>query len=66
MYVASDRHFYASREYNRMQAGGGVCPKGDRSLLVYLYCVLIDQVGGFGSSAKHPISRALMGPYGEE
>jgi len=62
-YVASDRHFYASREYNSLQAGGGVFPKGDSSLLVYLYRVSTDQVGGFGSSAKHPISRALMGPY---
>jgi hypothetical protein len=65
-YVASDRHFYASREYNSLQAGGGVFPKGDRSLVVYLYRVSTDQVGGFGSSAKHPISRALMGPYVEE
>jgi hypothetical protein len=62
-YVASDRHFYASREYNTLQAGGGVWPKGDSSLLVYLYRVSTDQVGGFGSSAKHPVSRALMGPY---
>ena len=62
-YVASDRHFYASREYNSLQAGGGVFPKGDSSLVVYLYRVSTDQVGGFGSSAKHPIARALMGPY---
>jgi hypothetical protein len=62
-YVASDRHFYASHEYNSLQAVGGVWPKGDRSLLVYLYRISTDQVGGFGSSAKHPISRALMGPY---
>jgi len=65
-YVASDRHFYASQEYNSLQAGGGVWPKGDSSLVVYLYRVSTDQVGGFGSSAKHPISRALMGPYIEE
>ncbi|MEO8325302.1 MAG: hypothetical protein ABI618_05590 [Nitrospirota bacterium] len=65
-YVASDRHFYANREYNRMQAGGGAWPKGDRSLIVYLYRFSTDQVGGFGSSAKYPISRALMGPYVEE
>jgi hypothetical protein len=65
-YVASDRHYYASREYNSLQAGGGVWPKGDSSLIVYLYRVSTDQVGGFGSSAKHPISRALMGPYVEE
>jgi hypothetical protein len=65
-YVASDRHFYASQEYNSLQAGGGVWPKDGGSLVVYLYRVSTDQVGGFGSSTKHPISRALMGPYVEE
>jgi hypothetical protein len=62
-YVAADRHFYTSHEYNSLQAVGGVWPKGDSSLVVYLYRISTDQVGGFGSSAKHPISRALMGPY---
>ena len=65
-YVASDRHFYTSHEYNSLQAVGGVWPKNDGSLLVYLYRVSTDQVGGFGSSLKHPVSRALMGPYVEE
>jgi len=65
-YVASDRHFYASHEYNSLQAAGGVWPKDGGSLIVYLYRVSTDQVGGFGSAAKHPISRALMGPYVEE
>ena len=62
-YLAADRHFYTSHEYNSLQAVGGVWPKGDDSLLVYLYRISTDQVGGFGSSAKHPVSRALMGPY---
>ncbi len=62
-YLASDRHFYASHEYNSLQAVGGTWPKDGGSLVVYLYRVSTDQVGGFGSSAKHPISRALMGPY---
>ena len=65
-YVVSDRHFYASHEYNSLQAVGGVWPKNGGSLLVYLYRVSTDQVGGFGSAMKHPISRALMGPYIEE
>jgi hypothetical protein len=65
-YVVSERHFYASHEYNSLQAAGGVWPKDGGSLLVYLYRVSTDQVGGFGSSVKHPISRALMGPYVEE
>ena len=62
-YLASDRHIYASQEYNSLQAVGGVWPKDGGSLVVYLYRISTDQVGGFGSSAKHPISRALMGPY---
>ena len=62
-YMAADRHFYTSHEYNSLQAVGGVWPKGDSSLVVYLYRISTDQVGGFGSSAKHPVSRALMGPY---
>ena len=62
-YLTSDRHFYTSHEYNSLQAVGGVWPKGDSSLVVYLYRISTDQVGGFGSSAKHPVSRALMGPY---
>jgi hypothetical protein len=65
-YLASDRHFYASHEYNSLQLVGGVWPKGDSSLVIYLYRISTDQVGGFGSSAKHPVSRALMGPYVEE
>ncbi len=65
-YIAADRHFYASQEYNALQAVGGVFPKQDGSLLIYLYRVSTDQVGGFGSSMKHPVSRALMGPYVEE
>ena len=65
-YLVSDRHFYTSHEYNSLQAVGGVWPKGDGSLLVYLYRVSTDQVGGFGSSVKRPVSRALMGPYVEE
>ena len=62
-YLTADRHIYTSHEYNSLQAVGGVWPKGDSSLVVYLYRISTDQVGGFGSSAKHPVSRALMGPY---
>jgi len=65
-YLASDRHFYASHEYNSLQLVGGVWPKGDSSLLIVLYRISTDQVGGFGSSAKYPVSRALIGPYIEE
>jgi hypothetical protein len=65
-YLVSDRHFYTSHEYNSLQAVGGAWPKDDGSLIVYLYRVSTDQVGGFGSSVKRPVSRALMGPYVEE
>lgn len=65
-YIAANRHFYASQEYNALQATGGVFPREGGSLLIYLYRVSTDQVGGFGSSMKHPVSRALMGPYVEE
>jgi len=64
--VVSDRHFYTSHEYNSLQAVGGAWPKGDGSLIVYMYRISTDQVGGFGSSAKHPVSRALIGPYVED
>ena len=64
--VVSDRHFYTSHEYDSLQAVGGAWPKGDGSLIVYMYRISTDQVGGFGSSAKHPVSRALIGPYVEE
>ncbi len=65
-YLASDRHFYTSHEYNSLQAVGGAWPKDNGSLIVYLYRVSTDQVGGFGSSVKRPAARILMGPYIEE
>jgi len=65
-YVVVDRHFYASHEYNGLQAIGGALPTKDGSLLVSLYRISTDGVAGFGSSAKHPVARGLMGPYFEE
>jgi len=38
-------------------------PTKDGTLVITLVRVSTDQVGGFGSTAKHSISRALMGPY---
>ena len=35
----------------------------DGVLLLYTGRVSTDQVAGFGSSAKHPISRAIAAPY---
>ena len=65
-YVVVDRHFYASHEYNGLQAVGGALPAKEGSLLVSLYRISTDGVAGFGSSAKHPVARGLMGPYFEE
>ena len=63
IYFASERHFYTSHDYNSLQQGVTALPTKDGTLVVTLIRVSTDQVGGFGSSAKHPISRALMGPY---
>ena len=65
-YVVVDRHYYASHEYNGLQSLGGALPTKEGSLLVSLYRISTDGVAGFGSSAKHPVARGLMGPYFEE
>ncbi|MDH4361678.1 MAG: hypothetical protein OEW33_13205, partial [Nitrospirota bacterium] len=65
-YVVVDRHFYASHEYNGLQSIGAALPAKEGSLLVTLYRISTDGVAGFGSSAKHPVARGLMGPYFEE
>lgn len=62
-YVAVERQFYASHEYNSMQQLVAALPTLDGTLLLYAGRVSTDQVGGFGSSAKHPVSRALAAPY---
>jgi hypothetical protein len=62
-YMASERHFYTSHDYNSLQQGIAALPTKDGMLVLTLVRVSTDQVGGFGSSAKHPVSRALMGPY---
>lgn len=63
IYLASERHFYTSHDYNSLQQGVTALPTKDGTLVITLVRVSTDQVGGFGSSAKHPVSRALMGPY---
>lgn len=62
-YLASERHFYTGHDYNSLQQGVTALPTKDGMLILTLVRVSTDQVGGFGSSAKHPVSRALMGPY---
>jgi hypothetical protein len=61
--VVVDRHYYASHDYNALQQGALALPTKDGTLVTYLSRVSTDQVAGFGSSVKHPVSRALMGPY---
>jgi hypothetical protein len=63
VYFASDRHFYTGHDYNSLQQGVTALPTKDGTLVITLVRVSTDQVAGFGSSAKHSISRALMGPY---
>jgi hypothetical protein len=62
-YVSSERHFYTSHDYNSLQQGIAALPTKDGTLVLTLVRVSTDQVGGFGSSAKHPVSRTLMGPF---
>lgn len=62
-FVIVDRHYYASHDYNALQQGAVALPTKDDTVVTYLSRVSTDQVAGFGSSAKHPVSRALMGPY---
>jgi hypothetical protein len=62
-YFASDRHYYTSHDYNSLQQGVTALPTKDGTLVITLVRVSTDQVAGFGSSAKHTVSRALMGPY---
>lgn len=63
VYFASDRHYYTSHNYNSLQQGVTALPTKDGTLVITLVRVSTDQVDGFGSSVKHSISRALMGPY---
>jgi hypothetical protein len=62
-YVSVDRHYYASHDYNSLQQGAVALPTTNGIVVTYLSRVSTDQVAGFGSSAKHPVSRALMAPY---
>jgi len=58
-----DRHFYASHVYNSLQQGVMALPTQDGMVVTYLGRVSTDQVTGFGSSAKRPVARALMGSH---
>jgi len=61
--MAVERQYYASHDYNSMLQGIAAIPTKEGTFLFYIGRVSTDQVGGFGSSAKHPISRAITAPY---
>ena len=60
---AAERQYYASHDYNSMLQGIAALPTKDGMFLFYSGRVSTDQVGGFGSSMKHPVSRAITAPY---
>jgi hypothetical protein len=61
--VLVDRHYYASHDYNALQQGAMALPAKADTVVTFLSRVSTDQVAGFGSSVKHPVSRVLMAPY---
>jgi hypothetical protein len=61
--LAVERHYYTSHDYNSMLQGIAALPTKDGTFLFYIGRVSTDQVGGFGSSMKHPVSRAITAPY---
>lgn len=61
--LAVERQYYASHDYNSMLQGIAALPTKDGTFLFYIGRVSTDQVGGFGSSLKHPASRAITAPY---
>lgn len=60
---AVERQYYTSHDYNSMLQGIAALPTKDGTFLFYIGRVSTDQVGGFGSSLKHPASRAITAPY---
>jgi hypothetical protein len=60
---AVERHYYTSHDYNSMLQGIAMLPTKDGTFLFYIGRVSTDQVAGFGSSALHPVSRAITAPY---
>jgi hypothetical protein len=61
--LAIERHYYTSHDYNSMLQGIAALPTKDGTFLFYIGRVSTDQVAGFGSSALHPVSRAITAPY---
>ena len=62
-YVAIERQYYASHDYNSMQQIAAALPTKDGTLLFYIARVSTDQVAGLTSAAAHPVARTVMAPY---
>ena len=61
--IVVDRHFYASHQYNCLQQVVLALPTKDGMVVTYIGRVSTDQVTGFGSSAKRPAARAMIGSH---
>ena len=59
-YVVADREFYATHDFNDMQAIAGLFPTSEGTVVVYIGRSTTDQVGGFAASAKKALARSLM------
>jgi len=59
-YVAADREFYVSHDYNETQAIAALLPVEDGTVVTYVNRTTTDQLGGFGASTKQSIGRSMM------
>jgi hypothetical protein len=59
-YVAADREFYVSHDYNETQAIGALLPVENGTVVTYVNRTTTDQLGGFGASTKQSIGRSMM------
>jgi hypothetical protein len=59
-FVAADREFYVSHEYNDSQGVAALLPVENGTVVTYLHRTTTDQLGGFGASAKQAIGRTMM------
>ena len=62
-FIAVERQYYASHDYNSMQQIVAAIPTKDGTLLLYIGRVSTDQVAGLTSDAMHPVARAIAAPY---
>jgi len=59
-FVAADRDFYVSSDYNDTQAIAALLPVENGTVVAYLNRTTTDQLGGFGAAAKQSIGRGMM------